>query len=669
MRLGFDAKVASQFLVGAFMGDLAAYLTNRERGENAIPTRQLLGPDKAEFMGSFLNSFEKGGSEFIHACRLDRFGKMDAGDFRARFGETGYRGMKDRLMPAGTVGDAEAFKSQSGYTVLSKNNKFRLYGPDGALLGIYDSSQKAEKKIYATQARLQPEDRQQQYPARNEVRPTPEAGGRNRPVSRTQGREEGGQELGAVRQAGDVGRFMPDQQGFYSKLEEVVTNKLPKSATPQQILATVDPAKGSGVKAEELKWTGFAQAVERIAKENGGKVPKEKLMEHLKNEGRVRFEEVNRGGEGYYITQEQVDGLERIAQRTQSEEDWRAYENAVLQFESQELGTEAQYSKYQLPGGQNYREIVLTSDTAAPYTSSHFEDIPNYVAHMRVNERALPVTTDVGAVRAKVAAAMGTRPENLGSGAPEYGVQKGLITPQEASDWSKAAGFNNKYAQMPGTDRLGLFIEEIQSDRHQQAREKGYAQTREEWLAFYTSPDGKEIPLNYGNSKENALSGVESGWKGLVEIQTRKTKEWTEGIPDAPFRKDWSLQMFKRGLRDAVVSGKEWIGWTTGDTQAERYDLSKQIKSLEYHPETNELYAYDMGGDDVFRGGKKLSEEELADTVGKDVAKKLLAQPVDNDGAKRLEGEALRIGGEGMKGFYDKILHAFATVSQNLTTF
>lgn len=215
--------------VGAFMGDLAAYLTNRERGENAIPTRQLLGPDKAEFMGSFLNSFEKGGSEFIHAFRMDRFGKMDAGDFRARFGETGYRGMKYRLMPAGTVGDAEAFKSQSGYTVLSKNNKFRLYGPDGALLGIYDSSQKAEKKIYATEARLQPEIDQQQRPARNEVRQTPEAGGRNRPVSRTKGSQEGGEVNQPVRQAGDVTtggaspetgpRFMPSDTDYLAAVQ------------------------------------------------------------------------------------------------------------------------------------------------------------------------------------------------------------------------------------------------------------------------------------------------------------------------------------------------------------------------------------------------------------------------------------------------------------------
>jgi hypothetical protein len=51
-------------------------------------------------------------------------------------------------------------------------------------------------------------------------------------------------------------------------------------------------------------------------------------------------------------------------------------------------------------------------------------------------------------------------------------------------------------------------------------------------------------------------------------------------IPDAPFRTSWPLQLFKRALRDAVADGKEWIGWTTGETQAARYDLSKQIDSI-----------------------------------------------------------------------------------------
>jgi len=195
--------------VGEFLGELNAYLSNLDRKENAIPSRKIFGPDKAEFFGNFMNSLEKGGSEFIHSFRLDRMGQMDPSDFRAKFSESAYRKMKDRFMPAGSVGEEQAWKSGAGFTILTSGNKFRLYGPEGKLLGIYDSAEQAQRKSNATKTRLQPENDQLQYPARNEVGQTAEAGNRNRALDRTQGGQEGGQANRQVRQEGDV-RFMPD---------------------------------------------------------------------------------------------------------------------------------------------------------------------------------------------------------------------------------------------------------------------------------------------------------------------------------------------------------------------------------------------------------------------------------------------------------------------------
>ena len=70
---------------------------------------------------------------------------------------------------------------------------------------------------------------------------------------------------------------------------------------------------------------------------------------------------------------------------------------------------------------------------------------------------------------------------------------------------------------------------------------------------------------------------------------------------------------------------------------------------------------------------KQVPAEELADYIGKDAAEKLLAAPVEQmavyDGVKDesakvrtqlLEGLDLKVGGEGMKGFYDKILVDYA---------
>jgi hypothetical protein len=401
---------------------------------------------------------------------------------------------------------------------------------------------------------------------------------------------------------------MPDQQGFYSKLEEVVTAKLPKIASPQQVLASVDPAKGSGVKPEELKWTGFAQAVERIAKENGGKVPKDQLMQHLKNEGAVRFEEVTTEVKGKTITQEEVDRLERRAQRTQSNADWSAYEDAVLRFESQELGTEAQYSRYQLPGGENYREVVLTSDTAKPYTSSHFRNIDNYVAHSRLNERV----------------------DNAG--------------------------------------KPGLFIEEIQSDRHQAGRKGGYSEDQGvDWskVPVYQYRDlvakGEFPSVMHIEVKDNLYrlvapdGGVHHVEGSIDKLKKNYDARIAKGTADAPFRKDWSLQMFKRALRDAVASGKEWIGWTTGETQADRFNLRNQFDRIDVDRGQNDYFsvtAYDKSGNEVI-SNKEATSETLPSIVGEEFASKIIEKPPGNH---VFEGVDLEVGGEGMRGFYDKIL-------------
>jgi len=469
-------------------------------------------------------------------------------------------------------------------------------------------------------------------------------------------------------------RFMPAQQAFYSKLEEVVTSKLPKLASPQQVLASVDPAKGSGVKPEELKWTGFAQAVERIAKENGGKVPKEKLIEHLNNEGSVNFEEVTLGTvwnvgdsnhterytnlkdalsakeevidflksetERGWNVEEQDDGFvivdeygDRIReQRSESGRVlWEPYvyrseaeaeaaikegakdvaESSVVFYENQDEGN-AVHSGYQLPGGENYREVVLTSDTANPYTSSHYTGIENYVAHMRLNDRT-------------------------------------------ATD-----------------GRSGLFIEEIQSDRHQQAREKGYIEDQgTDWsnvpvyqyrdlVAKGEFPSVMHIEVKDGLYRLVAPDGSVNHVEGSLEkLKKNYDARVAKGIADAPFRKDWSLQMFKRALRDAVALDKKWIGWTTGDTQAARYDLSKQVDYIDYRQVGTDKYdvaVVGKNGSDLF-SETGINKSRVSDVVGKEIADKMVKGEGQSGGGRMtLRGLDLKVGGEGMKGFYDEIL-------------
>lgn len=198
--------------VDGFMGDLAKYFTNLDAKENARRSSELFGADKARFLGDFVNEQEKGGRKFVRDLRLDRIGSTASMPFRARISEDAIQLSKLRWMPAETVGDKSVINSEEGYRIIS-GAKHKLYGPDGKLLGIFDTQTQAERKADATQARLQPEVDQQQRPARDEGRQAAEAGRGDRAVGRTQGREEGRQELGAVRQEGDV-VIAPDAESF-----------------------------------------------------------------------------------------------------------------------------------------------------------------------------------------------------------------------------------------------------------------------------------------------------------------------------------------------------------------------------------------------------------------------------------------------------------------------
>ena len=463
-------------------------------------------------------------------------------------------------------------------------------------------------------------------------------------------------------EATETERYPTSERGMYSGLQKTIDEKVQgKFASPDQLKAIVSNPQNA--KAEELKWSGVLGEIDRLAAENQGKVPKDKVMDYLRNEGAVKFEEVTLGGATKTWTQSEIDALERQAQRTRN---FDAYEQAVLEFEDQQLGSDAnqtgnqtKYAQYQLPGGTNYREVVMTmpipkekasyeviqkgdlyyptdivrniSQSPYPtfdqanaqvdrlnktagertskesYTSSHFPETPNYVAHMRLNER-----TD----------AQGNE---------------------------------------------GLFVEEFQSDRHQAGREKGYGLIKPDVTesGFKTFNEYNGESNRYAFEADAIAHVARNG--GRYEPYVGIIKKGVFGIPDAPFRKDWSIQLFKRALRDAVDSDKKWIGWTTGIEQVKRYEEAMRQavdeitwntpkgyqKSFAAIKNGNTVLAgkinddgsvYDSDTDDA--NGKQLSE-----VIGKEVASKILAE---NSGTAT--GDDLTVGGEGMKGFYDQIL-------------
>ena len=135
------------------------------------------------------------------------------------------------------------------------------------------------------------------------------------------------------------------------------------------------------------------------------------------------------------------------------------------------------------------------------------------------------------------------------------------------------------------------------------------------------------------------------------------------GVPNAPFKSDWHELAMKTMLRKAAEGGYDKIGWVTGQQTAERYDLSKQIQSIGYvipgKPDgTYEITAITADGRHIDLGQK--TANELADTVGKEVADKIVrGEGEGNDQHKVLSGLDLKTGGEWAKNLYDRAIPNF----------
>jgi len=130
-------------------------------------------------------------------------------------------------------------------------------------------------------------------------------------------------------------------------------------------------------------------------------------------------------------------------------------------------------------------------------------------------------------------------------------------------------------------------------------------------------------------------------------------------IPSAPFvtkTESWTMLAMKRMIRYAAENGFDRIAWTTGEQQADRYDLSKHIKAITWYKENDTGYTHlDIRTKDGDRMLKvdNLLPESVAEHVGKELAQKIADSPEQRGSFTGLD---LKVGGEGMKAFYDQML-------------
>ena len=328
---------------------------------------------------------------------------------------------------------------------------------------------------------------------------------------------------------------------FYSQMSKVIDDiKLEKMGTA----SILNHLKNRGIKNEEIKWSGIEAFLE------GKKsVTKAELQEFVAGSqleiqeqmsDAVDVEVFSDDGDNYKVRNKTTGAIMDEWEYSDDVEDgmegWVNQEGEIA-ISVEEIKERAfkdfsstRWSDYKLDGGENYRELVFvmpnSSFTNQAMRAHWGEDAEGVLAHARVQ------------------------------------------------DFDTADG------------KKMLFIEEIQSDWHNEGAKDGYQDAETESkikrlkeeadIAFYELEDYSTELTGMAGEYE-AVAKTQKGRELLRNyFKTRDALKDAENayvkkVPDAPFHDNYHEYVLKRLLRMAAEEGYDSIGWTPADIQSMRW--------------------------------------------------------------------------------------------------
>jgi hypothetical protein len=329
---------------------------------------------------------------------------------------------------------------------------------------------------------------------------------------------------------------------FYSQMGKVVEGVKQEKLGANSV---VNMLRGKGVKAEEIRWSGIVPFLE------GKKsVTKQELLDFI-NGSMLQIGEQMSNEEGYGIVQDgenyivlSNDGIvldtwektvnpddpEMVGWISREEGDIASSVNELREYSSDWYGGEGtRWSQYRLDGGSNYRELVFTMPNST-YTNDAMKahwgyDAEGILAHARIQD------------------------------------------------------FESNGKKM-------LFIEELQSDWHNEGHKDGYQDDAKlkELQELEAKANETFYALENYSTELTGLAGeyeaVAKTQKGreLLRAKIRAEKalkqaqaEYDTKVPDVPFKDNYHEYVLKRLLRMAAENGYDSIGWTPADIQSKRW--------------------------------------------------------------------------------------------------
>jgi hypothetical protein len=382
-----------------------------------------------------------------------------------------------------------------------------------------------------------------------------------------------------VDEHGDVAFKKDDNKEFYSALNRSIeTAKGMPKAGGEQLKQWLDGAQRRGeFKGHERQWLGVDQWLDA-----NPKATRQELQDFVKA-NQVEVTPVKLG-------ETAVSNDEKMAAKKDADESFARHINysgndeaKAAELKAAARAAEDRYAKmikgndapkfqqYVLPGGENYREHLLTLPNTklekAAAAVSEFER-----QFKGKDGRSLPVPPDKMAEWDKLRNDVRLAKNETGGWTTGHFDELNVLMHVRMNDRKTSDG------------KSALHIEELQSDHHQAGRKQGYSGVEKPFDAAASKAiidAANERADHFGNphvtSTEDALKqyGVTTA-EGALKAIGKNLDDYmpnTRGVANAPMKntEDWAMLGFKHALREAVETGKDKVTWTTGSQQEERY--------------------------------------------------------------------------------------------------